>query len=239
MKKTILVLLILSTSLFSVTMIPLMQTVKSKKSKHMIFTVNNPSKEPVAVDFSVMRLLDTNNNKEKKEATTKVSVYPTIFTIPAGGNQKVRVRYMGSSLPEIEEVYRVVATEMDINLKDENNEGSKSKVSAQIKIRFSYAGLLFVRKNGAEPQLEIVQFERVPMGGLKVEIKNIGKASDVPNANRYEFIVKIQDKLYKLTEEDLKKSEFRRVLAGKTNTFFLKNAKLPSGKIESIKLELK
>jgi P pilus assembly chaperone PapD len=239
MKKALLFLTLLSTSLFSITMSPLMQTVDSKKNKNMIFTVNNPTKNPVVVDFSATLLVSTDNNKEKKEETNKVTIYPSAFSIPSKGSQKVRVRYMGSSLPEIEEVYRIVATELDKNLVDEEDEQAGGKVSAQIKIRFSYSGLLFVREPNSSPKLEIVSFERIPTGGIKIDIKNSGKASAVPNANRYNFIIKIQNKLYKLTEDDLKKAEFRRVLAGKTNTFLLKNVQLPIGKIDSVVLNIK
>ena len=239
MKKIVLVLSLMSMSLYAITMTPLMQTVDSKKSKHMIFTVNNPSKKPVVVDFSAMLLTATDNNKEKIEETKKVSIYPSLFAIPSGGTQKVRVRYMGSSLPEVEEVYRIVATELDKNLEDEVDNQGTVGVAAQIKIRFSYSGLLFVKKPNLQAKLEIVNFERVPSGGIKIAIKNSGKASDVPTISRYDFIVKIQNKLYKLTADDLKKSEFRRVLAGKTNTFILKNAQIPEGKIESFILQRK
>ena len=239
MKKIVLVLSLMSISLYAITMSPLMQTVDSKKSKNMIFTVNNPTKKPVVVDFSAMRLLDTDNNKEKTEETKKVSVYPSSFAIPAKGNQKVRVRYIGSSLPEVEEVYRIVAKELDKSLEDEKDNLENRGVSAQIKIRFSYSGLLFVKKPNLTSKLEIVNFERIPSGGIKIDIKNSGNASDVPTESRYEFIVTIQNKLYKLTTDDLKKAEFRRVLAGKTNTFILKNAQLPEGKIESIVLQRK
>jgi len=238
MKKALL-FLILSTSLFSITMTPLMKTVNSKKSKNMTFTVSNPTKNPVVVDFSALLLLETDNNKEVTKATQKVTVYPSAFSIPSKGTQKVRVRYMGSTLPEVEEVYRIIATELDKKLQDETSGESKESVSAEIKIRFSYSGLLFVHKPNATPKLKIVDFEKVPTGGIKISIKNSGDASDVPTIKRYNFIVKMQNQLYKLTDDDLKKAEFRRVLAGKTNTFFLKNVQLPTGLIESIVIEQK
>lgn len=239
MKKAVVVLCLMSMSLYSITMSPLMQTVDSKKSKNMIFTVKNPSKRPVVVDFSAMKLVGTNNNKETTEETKKVSIYPFSFAIASGGSQKVRVRYMGSALPELEEVYRIVATELDKSLEDEKDAKGTAEVSAQIKIRFSYSGLLFVKKPNFEAKLEIVNFERVSGSGIKIDIKNSGKASAVPIQSRYEFIVTIQNQRYKLTQDDLKKAEFRRILAGKTNTFVLKNAQLPEGKIESIQLQRK
>ena len=239
MKNIILLLLLISNALFAITMSPLMQTVDSKKSRHMIFTVNNPTKKPVVVDFSAMHLVGTNNNKEQTEETKKVAVYPSAFAIPSRGSQKVRVRYMGSSLPELEEVYRIVATELDKNLEDVSDEKSVAGLAAEIKIRFSYSGLLFVKKPNLQPKLEIVNFERMSTGGIKIEIKNSGKASAVPNLNRYDFIVTMANKVYKLTEDDLKKAEFRRVLAGKTNTFMLKNVQLPQAKIDSMIIQRK
>ena len=238
MKRIILFFLIFSTYLFSVTLSPLTQTLDSKKKKHLIFTVYNPTKEPVAVDFKIVQLLDTDNNKEQREETNKVKYYPSQFVLGATESKKVRVRYMGSSLPDVEEVYRVIAKELDIDVSDKKDEEAITKVKASIKMRFTYAGLLFVHKTNAMENLKLEAFEVSPDKKITIHINNSGTASVVPNALHYNYIVTVNGKEYKLLAEDLKGAEFRRILAGKTNTFYLKNiVNLPSGKIESIKIE--
>jgi P pilus assembly chaperone PapD len=237
MKKVIL-FLIFSIYIFAVTLSPLTQTLDSKKKKHLIFTVHNPTKEPVAVNFEILRLLDTDNNKEKREKTDKVTYYPSQFVLGATESKKVRIRYMGSTLPDIEEVYRVIAQELDIDVSDKKDEESISKVKASIKMRFSYAGLLFVHQPNAIENLKVDSFEVSPNREITIHLNNSGTMSIVPNASHYNYIVKVNGKDYKLLEEDLKGAEFRRVLPNKTNTFYLKNIiNLPNGKIESIRIE--
>ena len=238
MKKSILFFLILSTHLFSVTLSPLTQTLDNKKNKHLIFTVYNPNKEPVAIDFKIMQLLDTNNNKEQRAKTNKVTFYPAQFVLGATESKKIRVRYMESSLPKIEEVYRVIAKELDIDVSDTKEELQVSKVQAQLKMRFTYEGLLFIHKPNAMAVLKLDAFEVSANREITLHISNSGKASIVPNALHYNYLITIGGKEYKLLDEDLKGAEFRRILAGNSNTFYLKNiVNLPKGKIESIRIE--
>jgi len=236
--KKIILFLMFSTYLFSITLSPLTQTLDSKKKKHLIFTVYNPTKEPVAVDLKILQLLDTDNNKEQKVETNKVTYYPSQFVLGATESKKIRVRYMGSSLPEIEEVYRVIAKELDIDVSDKKDEDTISTLKASVKIRFTYAGLLFVHKPNAIENLKVESFDVSPNREVTIRLSNHGTASVVPNAQHYNYIVTINRNEYRLLEEDLKGAEFRRVLAGKTNTFYLKHiVNLPSGKIDSIRIE--
>jgi len=238
MQKFILFFLLLSTSLFSITLSPLTQAVDSKKNKHLIFTVHNPTKEPVAVDFKVLQLIDTDNNQEQRVETDKVTYYPSQFVLGANESKKVRLRYMGSSLPSTEEVYRVIAKELDIDVSDKKEEKSTARVKATVKMRFTYAGLLFVHKADAIAELKLDTFEVSPSREVTLHISNSGTASVVPNALHYNYLVTIGKKEYKLLDEDLRGAEFRRILPNKTNTFYLKNiVNLPMGKIESIKME--
>ena len=237
-QKAILFFLLLSTSLFSITLSPLTQAIESKKSKHLIFTVHNPTKEPVAVDFKVLQLIDTDNNQEQRVETNKVTYYPSQFVLGANKSKKVRLRYMGTTLPEREEVYRVIARELDIDVSDKKEEKSTTRVKATVKMRFTYAGLLFVHKPDAIAELKLDAFEVSPSREITLHMSNSGSASVVPNALHYNYLVTIRGREYKLLDEDLKGAEFRRVLTGKSNTFYLKNiVNLPSGKIESIKIE--
>jgi P pilus assembly chaperone PapD len=240
MKQILILSILLHSWIYAVVMSPLTQTVDSRKKIHMTFMVGNPSKEPVAVDFSVLRLIDTNNNKEQREATTNVQVYPSQFVLKGKENKKIRVRYMGKQLPDIEEVYRVIAKELDIDVTDKSVDAPEGKIKAEIKMRFTYEGLLFVKKPSSHPNLAVESIEILENRVVKIVIKNSGESSAVPNGKNYNFIATVNNKPYLLTEDDLKGAEFRRVLAGKNNTFILKNiSNLPQGTISSIDLERK
>ena len=238
--KKLLLLLITSQLLTAITLTPMTETLTSKKQKNIIFKVFNTSPEPVAVNFSVKKVLDTDNNKEKREATTVVKAYPTQFILNPKETKSVRVRYMNSRLPDIEEVYRIIAQELDIDVsehkKEETNGGA---IKTQIKMRFSYQGLLFVHKQNAKENLSIKTFIKTSEG-IDIKVNNSGNASAIPFENKYNFIVTVKGKEYILEINDLKGAEFRRVLAGKTNTFHLKNiTSVPINNIESMRIEKK
>lgn len=240
--KKLFLLVAFSSFLFSITLVPLTQTLDSKKKKNIIFTVKNPTSEPVAVTFSIKKVTLTDDRKEKREDTNKVSYYPAQFVLKPKESQTIRIRYNGSKLPDIEEIYRIVAKELDVDVRDNIEKSSLEKVSASIKMRFSYEGLLFVHQPNAQAKLKLDSFAELHSNnssrGISLTFSNSGTRSVLPHYSDYNFFVTIGGKEYKLLEEDLKKAEFRRVLAGKTSTFPIKNiVNLPSGKIESVRLE--
>ena len=243
MKKIVLLLLLLSSFLLSVTLTPMVQTLDQKKKRHMIFSVYNPTKEPVAVSFDIVKLVDTKNNKEIRKATKKVSFYPSQFVLTPQETKKVRVRYMANSLPDIEEVYRVIAKELNVDVSDKVDDAPTKGIKAKVKMRLTYEGLLLVHKPTAQDKLFVKSFEELPSQGdkrvIRLTIENSGDMSDVPRVQAYNFIVTINGKEYKLTEDDVVHAEFRRILAKNSNSFTLPNVKLPSGKIESIRIEKK
>jgi len=237
--KNLIFTLLLTNSIFAITMTPLYETMDSRKNIKTIFKIKNPTADPVAVEISVLKLIDTNGKKEQREATNMVKAYPTQLVLDPKETKSIRVRYMGSGLPQNEEVYRVIAKELDIDVSGKQEEKSTNKIKAHIKMRFSYEGLLFVHQPNSKVELFV---ESIQLLGniLNINIKNSGTASTVPNAKNYNFIVKVKNKEYALTENDLKGTEFRRVLTGKTNTFQLKNiTSVPVQQIESMRIETK
>jgi P pilus assembly chaperone PapD len=237
--KKIILLLITSKLLCAINLMPMTETVDSKKKKNIVFQVSNPSKEPVAVDFSVLKVVSTKNNHEERVATHDVQAYPTQFILAPKETKSVRVRYMGSKLPSKEEVYRVIAQELDIDVSDKKADNNDGKVKAQIKMRFSYEGLIFVHKEDAKPELHVTDVQKSPQG-LQLNIANQGTSSALPNSANYDYFAQAQGKEYKLTENDLKGAEFRRVLAGANNHFTLPNIQTVSPQIiDNIRLEKK
>jgi len=239
MKRVFLLLFIFSSFLFSITMYPLIETISNLKKRQIVFKVSNPTERTVAADFSIKFLVDTNGKKEKRIETQKVMAYPSQFVLKPKESKKIRVRYMGSVLPDVEEVYRIIAHELNIDVSDKMQKTTTNKVEGQIKMRFTYEGLLFVHKPKAKANLKIKTFEILDTNSIKLTINNIGQASIVPNYNFYNFIIIIDNKEYLLTEKNLKDTKFKRILAGKENILILKNIKLPQGKLNTVRLEKK
>ena len=237
--KKIILLLVASKLLFAINLVPMTETIDSKKTKNIVFKVANPTNEPVAVDFSVLKVLNTQNNQEKRVTTNEIEAYPTQFILAPKETKSVRVRYMGSKLPEKEKVYRVIAQELDIDVSDKKEDTSDGKIKAQIKMRFSYEGLIFVHKADAKAQLSIENINK-SANGLQFNVTNSGTSSALPNIANYNYFAQSQGKEFQLTQNDLKGAEFRRVLAGESNQFTLAHLMtLSAQKVENIRLEKK
>ena len=227
--------------IFAISLTPLYHTMDDRRELKTMFTVENPTDKPVAVKFSVKRLVDTDNNKEQRDDAPNINFDPPQFVLDAKSSRSVRVNYLKRTLPQIEEVYRVLADELNVNVEDrEPSKVEKGKIKAEIKMRFSYAGLLFVKDKNAKANLAIQSFRRLKDGTTEITIVNSGTASALFNTTQYSLKATVNKKEYLLSDADLKSAEFRRILPNKSNRYILKHIQsLPQGTISSIKIETK
>ena len=226
-------------SLIAISLTPLYHTMDDKRELKTMFTVQNSSNRPVAVKFAVLALVDTDNNRESRVASSKVNFYPSQFVLDAKSSKNVRVSYLGKSLPKVEEVYRVVANELNVNVADKKIiKKEDNKISGSLTMRFSYAGLLFVRDASAKAHLKVESFQQLSDGTVEIVIVNNGTASTLMSSKQYSLKVMVNNQLYTLDENDLKNSQFRRILPHKSNRYILKDIQsLPKGTITSIRVE--
>lgn len=235
--KHFVLLIFISNFLFAIDLVPLTQTVKSKRDKNILFQVSNTTSDPVAVDFSLLKVVGIKNNKEQRVDTSEVQAYPTQFILNPKETKSVRVRYMNKKLPQYEEIYRVMVKELDIDVSDKSENRNITTVHAQLKVRYSYEGLIFVHQENATANIFVESIKRT-MNGIELTLKNSGNMSAIPYPNIYNYIAILAGgKEQTLLKKDLKGVDLRRVLTGKNRTFFLKNiTSLPIAKIESMKI---
>jgi len=238
MKKFFVLLLISTSFLMAVVMSPMLEEIDSLKKRQLVFRVLNPTNRAVATTFYIKELIDTSGKREVRVDTKKVVAYPSQFVLKPKEEKRVRVRYMGSKLPDIEEVYRVVAHELNINVDDTLSTKNSKALEGKIDMRITYEGLLLVHKPDAKPILRVESFNFIDRNSLKITLSNSGTASIVPNQNFYRYIIVSNGKEYLIEDKILKKSIFKRVLAGKSSYVILKGVK-NSLKIDSIRLEKK
>jgi len=227
--------------IFAISLTPMYHTIDNRKQLKTFFTVKNPTNKPVAVKFSILQLVDTDNNKEKRIPAPNINYYPSQFVLDANSSKNVRVSYLKRTLPKVEEVYRVLADELNVDVEDRKVETTTDgKIKAEIKMRFSYAGLLFVKDSSAKANLKVQNFKSLPNGNVEITIFNSGTASALFNTTQYNLKATVNGKDYILNNDDLKNAEFRRILPNKSNRYILKNIKsLPTGKISSMRIETK
>ena len=143
-------------------------------------------------------------------------------------------------MPRVEETYRVIAQELDVNIKDPEVK-KNGKVNTSITMRISYEGLMFVKQPDAFMRLKIFSFRELKRDRkfpknrvIQFLISNLGYASGLLS-KEYNMVAVIRGKSYLLKKEDLSGSG--RLLARKKSRVLLKKiASLPNGKIEKIYL---
>lgn len=239
--RIIFLTIFLFNTIFAITLTPIYHTMDDRRKLKTMFTVKNPTDKPVAVKFSVKRLVDTDNNREQRVDAPNINFNPPQFVLDAKSSKTVRVSYLKRTLPQVEEVYRVLADELNVNVEDrEPTKVVKGKIKAEIKMRFSYAGLLFVKDSNAKANLAIQSFKQLPDGTTEIVIANSGTASALFNTTQYTLKATVKGQEYLLGDADLKSAEFRRILPNKSNRYLLKHIQtLPQGTISSIKIETK
>ncbi len=227
MKYAILVLLLAQT-LFSVQLTPITQRIDSAKSRNLTFTIKNIDKDMAAAECKILKVVGHDKNGvEIREETDDVVVYPSQFVLQENESKGVRVNYTKSALPQKESVYRVLATQLALNLKEESK---GTKVKGAMKFIFSYEGLLFV---GAKEEKANINssLENISENSFSIKIHNSGKASHFIHINHFDFIIDTQNGPVKLDENDFGKFGGIRLLPDETFVVTLSKSDALQGKI--------
>jgi len=231
MKYAILVL-ILAQSLFSVQLTPITQRIDSPKSRNLTFTVKNIDKDMAAAECSILKVVGHDENGvEIREETDDVVIYPSQFVLQEQESKGVRVNYTKSTLPQKEAVYRVLATQLALNLKEESK---GSKVKGAMKFIFSYEGLLFVGAKEEKPNITST-LENVSKSNISIKMHNNGVASHFIHVNHFDFTIETATTSIKLTEKDFGKFGGIRLLPDESFVVTLdKNEQLQGKTLKSI-----
>lgn len=147
------------------------------------YAVVNRGSEPVAVEVSIVtRSLDLQGEERNVSAEDDFLIYPPQVIVPAGGQQTLRVTWLGNPAPEKELAYRLLAQQVSIaRFKPAVAQGAGAR--AAVEILMDYRGSLYVRPRDAQPALavESVRLERSSAGAplLAVTVHNRGRARAV------------------------------------------------------------
>ena len=235
--KYIIIGVLLAQSLFSVQLTPITQRIDSSKSRNITFTVKNTDKDMAAAECSILKVIGHDKNgAEIREETDDVVVYPSQFVLQEKESKGIRVNYTKSALPEKEAVYRVLATQLALNLKEQSQ---GAKVKGAMKFIFSYEGLLFVGKN-EDKAIITSTLEEISKDSFSIKMRNDGIASHFVHVNHFDFKIQTDDGELLLKEKDFGKFGGIRLLPDESFVLTLsKNESFKSKKFTSITITSK
>jgi len=108
-----------------------------------IYLLTNSSKEPAAIQFNVTTRQQRSNGSEiRNSADNLFKIHPAQVVIPAGGTQKIRLKWLGKKKVTGEQAYRFIAKQLPINL-------SKNK-GANMNVVMKFEASLYVKKKNSD-----------------------------------------------------------------------------------------
>ena len=112
-----------------------------------VYLLTNSNKEPAAIQFNVTTRQQRSNGSEiRNSANDLFKIHPAQVVIPAGGTQKIRLKWLGKKKVTREQAYRFIAQQLPINL-------SKKK-GANMNLVMKFEASLYVKpKNGSHNTL--------------------------------------------------------------------------------------
>ena len=235
--KYIVTLIVLVQALFSVQLTPITQRIDSMKTRNLTFTVKNTDQDLAAAECSILKVVGHNEDgSEIREETDDVVVYPNQFVLQVKENKGVRINYTLSKLPKKEVVYRVLVTQLALNLKEESK---GTKIKAAMKFVFSYEGLLFIGGDDGETIIS-ASVKNIDNNFYTIEMRNDGTRSKYVHSQHFDFTLQTDAGSVLLTKEDFGKFSGLRLLPDESFIIKLKKAtNLNSKKITGITITKK
>lgn len=132
-----------------------------------IFRVENEAKEPVAVKIQAFTRQIDENGKETQVVSRNFKIFPEQISLAASDSRAIRVTYIGPKSLEQEASYRIVASQLPVNFKQEVKKTG-------IKFLFQYVASVYVTLDKYYPKIELESIERTDKDNLKIKVINKG-----------------------------------------------------------------
>lgn len=220
MAFSFLISLLISGPSFAFKFNPMTQEISlSQKQNRAVYSIDNDSDKPIAVEISVKRRIMNKDGSEEHPAVENslLSVFPEQMIIPAKDKRTIRVTWNGKEPLEKEEAFRVIAEQLPVNLNPDEKE-------AGIKMLLRYVAALYVNPGRTKADLKL---KTVDIQGEFVEFHFENKGSKHQIINNLEITLENKDQKIILGEADLKNIWGENVLAQTQRVFRLeKKAKL-------------
>ncbi len=178
------------------------------------YTVENSTKEKVALQFEVRQRLIREDGVEERPTTEGFFVYPEQLSLDPGQKRNVRVSWKGNKIPDQELAYRFIATQLPVEFSKEKQASKK----ANLKFLLEYVASLYLLPPGAKPQLKVVS-TKVEGGSLQLEIENTGTAHQLLEDIKIHFVSDGKEEF--LPEKELAKIRSENLLAKSKRRFVL------------------
>ncbi len=142
------------------------------------FTAENPGDQRIAIQLSVHSRFVNEDGEEQLPATSDFTIFPHQLILKPKESRVVRITYVGPKKLIREVAYRVVAEQMPVDLK-----AKEIQAGARLKFLIKYQTSVYVRPEGAKPQLKVESVRALEKEGkdreLELVVMNDGLAHKI------------------------------------------------------------
>lgn len=170
------------------------------------YTLENNTKDKVALQFEVRERVMDLNGKETRPETKGFLIYPEQMSLNPGEKRNVRVTWTGEAKLETEKAYRFVASQLPIDFQ------GKEKAEAQkVKLKFliEYVASLYLNPPGTKPKMKLKSGKLVK-NNLELLLSNEGNAHQL--LEHLKVSVKANGKITKLDNKTLEEARTENIL---------------------------
>jgi len=182
------------------------------------FLVENTGTEKVAIQIEAFHRYADEQGKESRTATDEFSVYPQQMALQPNEKRNIRVTWTGSRQPDRELNYRLVVTELPVDLKKPKER--ENKLGASLTFLMQYVASLYVTPPSATSKLVVDSFKVMPDGEGLLVLKNTGLAHRVLKGTQV-FVRTGKDSRTELKGEQIEQMQGENVLSLSSRRFLV------------------
>lgn len=149
-KHSFLLFFCISFSISAFKLSPMSQSLYPERGEqHLIFSVQNQSSEPIAVELSVAeRKMDEWGKETYPEVEDQFIIFPDQIIVKAGQKRSVKVTYLGNKKVAQEKSFRLIAEQLPIEVANQDK-GKRTN----IRILLKYVAALYITPKKAKSNL--------------------------------------------------------------------------------------
>lgn len=175
------------------------------------YTVENNTPAKIAVQFEVKRREIDENGKEERPPAAGFLIYPEQMALDPGQKRSVRVTWQGEKLPEKEQAFRFVASQLPVEF---GQDGQPSGRKVNIKFLIEYVASLYLNPPKTAPRMKMKKYSVSEKGNLEILVANEGSAHQL--LEHLTLKAKAGGKTFHPNEEKLKDIRTENLLPGGT-----------------------
>ncbi|AGH96180.1 fimbria/pilus periplasmic chaperone [Pseudobdellovibrio exovorus] len=193
--------------------------------------VDNEAQEKIAVKIQMYRRIVDDKGIETREPTQDFKVFPTQFSLNSKDSRVIRVVYSGPKEIDREQSYRLVATQLPVDFKEETRQSG-------VKFLFEFVASVYVNQSKFFPQIEVESITAPANGQVQMTIANTGTRHRLLRG----VSIKLQDTQGRhiVVDENLVKDwNGENLLSGGRRTYTFKSASQFDLKARPAQIEMK